>query len=1016
MMLPWIFTFCLLQTPVCLCLFSDSQCIRSMQHGLYHDGNVLIAGFVPLYSYHSNPRGNFEANSGRQIHRTAVELAMALVAAEAVQCRINQARESLVLCGLAVGRGGGCRRLGLAVVCNCELQPFQTLGSGGSAERSWGGRGGGSSGRGTVAGGAQGPRGTMALGPRGALLLPQLLLGTLQVPAAGDAQWSCAGADCVRAGLLRCPRTGEQHAAAVGSKRGGAGRFLENNYLFVLALLFATEEINRNPHLLPNISLGFDLYNALNNEWNVLQDAFIWLTGQRRIIPNYTCRRESKVAAVLTGTSSATSSHIGRLLDLYKFPQLTFGSFDAILSDRGQFSSLYQIASPDTSLPFGIALMMAHFNWTWVGLVLTDDHKASQILSDLRGEMDRNKVCIAFAKMIPDTQFLTLNSLMKTRVQILESLTNVIIIYGDYDSLKFLIFTLSHTLLTMKVWVLKSRLHAPSYSHSHEFLVDSFHAGLIFSHHHAKIPGFKHFMQTVNPFKYPEDNFLAILWHQNFNCSFSQHDCKIVGICLPNASLEQLPKKNWEMGMTEESYNIYNSVYAVAHSLHEMMFSQVQIQSPRNVEGNVYPWQLHPFLKNTHIKNCAGDNVVLDLKRKVDAEYDILNFWSSPRGIGLTVQVGRFSPKSLQGQQLILSQHMIKWPTGLTEIPRSVCSESCGPGFRKSPQEGKPNCCFDCTTCPANEISNETDMDHCVRCPESHYANTEQNHCLQKTVTFLAYEDPLGMTLTSLALGFSVLTASVLGVFVKYHHTPIVKANNRRLTYILLITLTFCFLCPLLFIGHPNTVTCILQQSTFAVLFTVALSTVLAKTLTVVLAFKVTVPGRIVRWIMTSRAPNFIIPICTIIQIVLCGFWLSTSPPFIDSDSHSEHGHIIIVCNKGSVVAFHCVLGYLCCLALGSYIMVYLSRNLPDTFNEAKFLSFSMLVFFTVWITFLPVYHSTQGNFMVAMEVFSILVSSAGFLGCIFVPKCYIILSRPDRNFLHHIRNKGHSKRNVLQT
>ncbi|KAL6093437.1 hypothetical protein STEG23_011745 [Scotinomys teguina] len=271
------------------------------------------------------------------------------------------------------------------------------------------------------------------------------------------------------------------------------------------------------------------------------------------------------------------------------------------------------------------------------------------------------------------------------------------------------------------------------------------------------------------------------------------------------------------------------------------------------------------------------------------------------------------------------------------------------------------------------------DMDRCVRCPESYYANTEQNHCLQKAVAFLAYEDPTGKALTCLSLGFSALTVGVLGVFVKFHHTPIVKANNQALTYILLITLTFCFLCPLLFIGHPNTATCILQQSTFALLFTLALSAILDKSITVVLAFRITVPGRLIRLIMISRVPNFIIPVCTFFQLVFCGIWLITSPPFIDSDTLSEHGHIIIICNKGSTIAFHSVLGYLCSMALGSYTMAYLSRILPDTFNEAKFITFSMLVFFSVWVTFLPVYHSTKGKLMVAMEVFSILASSITF-------------------------------------
>lgn len=287
-----------------------------------------------------------------------------------------------------------------------------------------------------------------------------------------------------------------------------------------------------------------------------------------------------------------------------------------------------------------------------------------------------------------------------------------------------------------------------------------------------------------------------------------------------------------------------------------------------------------------------------------------------------------------------------------------------------------------------------------MRCPDDSYANLEQSKCLQRAVTFLAYEDPLGMALGCMALFFSAITILVLVTFVKYRDTPIVKANNCILSYILLISLVFCFLCSLLFIGHPNQATCILQQTTFAIFFTVAISTVLAKTITVVTAFKLTTPGRRIRKMMIKGATNLLIPICTLIQLVLCGIWLVTSPPFIDRDIQSEHGKVIIICNKGSVIAFHIVLGYLGSLALGSFTVAFLARNLPDRFNEAKFLTFSMLVFYSVWITFLPVYHSTRGKVMVVVEVFSILASSAGLLGCIFVQKCYVLLVRPDLNVL----------------
>src|SRR5512144_1468270 len=141
-------------------------------------------------------------------------------------------------------------------------------------------------------------------------------------------------------------------------------------------------------------------------------------------------------------------------------------------------------------------------------------------------------------------------------------------------------------------------------------------------------------------------------------------------------------------------------------------------------------------------------------------------------------------------------------------------------------------------------------MEQCVQCPESHYANSEKNHCLQKSVSFLAYKEPLGMALTITALCFSLLIAAVLVVFVKHRDTPIVKANNRTLSYILLLTLFICLLSSFLFIGQPNTTTCILQQTAFGILFTVALSTVLAKAITVVIAFKATVPAQIVRWLM----------------------------------------------------------------------------------------------------------------------------------------------------------------------
>ncbi|XP_060137119.1 vomeronasal type-2 receptor 26-like [Zootoca vivipara] len=787
-------------------------------------------------------------------------------------------------------------------------------------------------------------------------------------------------------------------------------------YQHILALAFAIKEINENPHILPNHTLGFHIYDSNDNAKKTYHATMLLLSTLEKFVPNYICDIQNNLTAVIGGLDSEISLHVGTILHIHKIPQLTYGPAP-VVNDKTSGLFFYQMDPQERHQFAGILSLLLHFRWTWIGVIVVDNDNGERFVQTVLPMFMKSGVCFAFLERFPKYSYASESYDMvqqgaKIHDTIMDSEANVVVVYGESYSMvlfRWLPFLSEREQMTPnmngKVWITTAQVEFTSFAFQRNWNSEMFHGSISFTIHLKDPEGFNLYVKSRKPSITDGDGFIKHFWEQAFGCKFPDSMAgKVEGdACTGEEKLESLPADFFEKSMTGHSYSIYNAVYAVAHALHEMYSvkheQRAMVHQMRQKNQNHMFWKLHQFLRSISFNNTAEDEISFNQNGEVLFGLDIINYVILSNQSFQRVRVGRMDPQGSPDQPFTIDEGVIMWPSLFNQVqPLSVCTESCHPGSSKKVKEGEAFCCYDCIPCPEGKMSNKEDMNDCNKCLDKNYPNKRKDTCIPKDISFLSYGEPLGISLAFLALTFALITALVLGIILKNHNTPIIKANNQNLTYTLLISLLLCFLCALLFIGQPQMVTCLLRQTAFGIIFSVAVSCVLAKTITVVLAFMATKPGSRMRKYVGKRLTNSVVLSCSLIQAGICAVWLATSPPFPDVDMHSLTKEIILECNEGSVTMFYSAVGYMGFLAAVSFTVAFLARKLPDSFNEAKFITFSMLVFCSVWLSFVPSYLSTKGKYMVAVEIFCILASSTGLLGCIFFPICYIIVLRPDLN------------------
>lgn len=241
-----------------------------------------------------------------------------------------------------------------------------------------------------------------------------------------------------------------------------------------------------------------------------------------------------------------------------------------------------------------------------------------------------------------------------------------------------------------------------------------------------------------------------------------------------------------------------------------------------------------------------------------------------------------------------------------------------------------------------------------------------------------------------------LVTSFVTFIFILYRDTPVVKSSSRELCYIILAGIFLGYICPFTLIAKPTVATCYLQRLLVGLSASMCYSALVTKTnriARILAGSKKKICTRKPRF-MSAWAQVVITFILVSLQLTLELTLIILEPP-APIKFYPSIREVYLICNTSNT-GMVAPLGYNGLLILSCTYYAFKTRNVPANFNEAKYIAFTMYTTCIIWLAFVPIYFGS--NYKIITTSFSVSLSVTVALGCMFTPKMYIIIAKPEKN------------------
>ncbi|XP_072036943.1 metabotropic glutamate receptor 2-like [Amphiura filiformis] len=731
-------------------------------------------------------------------------------------------------------------------------------------------------------------------------------------------------------------------------------------------MVFAIQEINDNTTLLPNITLGFDIHDTCSYDSRTLQECLDFLP-----ISDDTCRPsalscsnnadwKAPVVGVVGAQRSASSVLATTLLGQYHIPLVSYLSTSDELSNNLRYPYFLRAVGPDSYQVKTIVDILLRFQWTYVAFINSDDTYGRSARTEFDTLADINGICVGYSKIISQSYSAKMyDNLIQELVDFQGgSHASVVILFAHQENARMMFSATTRMRATRRfIWIGSDGWG--------NYGKDAVNEG----DEEAALGAF-----TIAP----ESESLA-----DFNIYFQSLN--------PDSSNNPwLPKFNTTKLNEQSSHEtlVMDSVFAFAHALENMRVDLCPTESTglcaemQPINGEV----LLTHLLNTSFTSLVNGDISFMPNGDVLGRYSIryLNFTDNAYNF---VKVGKW-------QNDVTLEENITWYTRNemgSDAPISVCSKPCQTGEIKISFDHA--CCWTCSECEKHEYV--LDKRHCQSCIDHDsktfgWPDENRTSCVKIPAGYNGWKAPV-VCLASLGL---IFTCIIVGLYAYKRENKLIKASSREISYIMFIGIFLAYISALLLVIHPTTGVCYLLR---------ILSPIATSFIYVSLAVKTTRLFRIFRASMKSaKRPRFIRPktqIALIVGLTAIPFiwtiiWIVLNVPEVSGAMPQGNQYYLeITCSHSDQWTYGLIVWNMSWVLVCT-ILAALTRQLPENYNESKFITFcafcSLVVFLAFSSTFLAISHDNAYS-IAGYSALGLIVNTTVVLFSLFVVKLYAV-------------------------